>query len=166
VNLSTNFTLEEFERTGRGTPNKCTSQEHLLNMIFLCRMVLEPLREVIGPIRITSGYRSLETNQALLAAGYSASKTSQHMVGQAADMQLGREDIGIASLFYLLAFAQKRKLLPLDQVIIYRRPLGRGWIHCSSKRVGANRGELLVQESASGRDTYTPWQSGMPLIET
>jgi len=50
----------------------------------LATMVLEPIRELLGgvPLKVDSGYRCKELNDSLPHS----SKTSQHLVGQAADL--------------------------------------------------------------------------------
>ena len=95
--LSKNFSLNEFLKSNvakrRGLlldPPK----EHIKNMQMLCIKVLQPLRDCLGPIKINSGWRSLELNKALGGA-YKEKKNkdgsitkiySQHCKGQAADL--------------------------------------------------------------------------------
>jgi hypothetical protein len=54
------------------------------NLQNLATMVLEPVRELLGgvPLKIDSGYRCKELNDSLPHS----SKTSQHLIGQAADL--------------------------------------------------------------------------------
>jgi len=54
------------------------------NLQNLATMVLEPIRELLGgiPLKIDSGYRCKELNDSLPHS----SKTSQHLIGQAADL--------------------------------------------------------------------------------
>lgn len=85
--------------------------------------VLDPLREAWGkPIRVTSGYRCPTLNA--LVGG---SKTSQHMTGEAADIDAGsREDNG--RLFRLLLTLG----LPYDQLIWEKGDAsGPDWLHVS-----------------------------------
>lgn len=85
MKLSKNFSLAEITRSNtakrigiKNEPNK----EHLNNIQTLIRKVVQPLRDAIGPIRISSGYRSPELNRAT-----SGSNKSQHCKGQALDLQ-------------------------------------------------------------------------------
>jgi len=85
MKLSKNFSLAEITRSNtakrigiKNEPNK----EHLNNIQALIRKVVQPLRDAIGPIRISSGYRSPELNRAI-----SGSNKSQHCKGQALDLQ-------------------------------------------------------------------------------
>ena len=83
--LSKNFTLPEIihsntaKRLGiQNAPNK----EHLKNMQVLVRDLIQPIRDVLGPIRISSGYRNPELNRAI-----GGSTKSQHCKGEALDLQ-------------------------------------------------------------------------------
>lgn len=77
------FTLEEMLKSDTAINKKIRnypSWEVIQNLNTLCLM-LDKIRERLGmPITVTSGYRSKELNTAV-----KASKTSQHMSGQAAD---------------------------------------------------------------------------------
>lgn len=85
MKLSKNFSLLEVTRSSTAkrigidnAPNK----EHLNNIQALVRKIVQPLRDAIGPIRISSGYRSPELNRAI-----GGSNKSQHCKGQALDLQ-------------------------------------------------------------------------------
>lgn len=118
MNLSKHFALAEFTRTAQRLPNEPT-EEHLLNLRALCFDVLEPCRRYISaPIRITSGYRSALVNRAV-----GGSSTSQHCVGNAADIKaqgITAEELAGA----ILLTAAKRT----HQVIVYHPSRG-GHVH-------------------------------------
>lgn len=86
--LSENFTLEEMlvSSTAKkygidNTPNAIAKA----NMIILCNKLLQPIRNRYGKsIIITSGYRCPALNSRV-----GGSKTSQHVSGQAADINGG-----------------------------------------------------------------------------
>ncbi len=60
--------------------------DNLLDLIFYC---LNPLRECLKkPVIITNGYRSYTLWKKLQEMGYSPAKTSQHLLGQAADLKV------------------------------------------------------------------------------
>ena len=85
LQLSNNFLLSEFLRSAAADNNNIHQQftieiNVLTNLIYLTRFLLQPLREIIGPINITSGYRCTEVN--IIVGG---SATSQHLYGQAVD---------------------------------------------------------------------------------
>ena len=79
--LSSHFRLGEFLNLGKYPDNKPTMQ-HVANMTYGCLMLLEPARQVVGPIIINSGFRNLRVNA--LVGGVN---NSQHLLGQAADIR-------------------------------------------------------------------------------
>ena len=88
--------------------------------------VLDPLREAWGgPIRVNSGYRCPELNEAV-----GGTPTSQHQRGEAADITVGSRSANRRLLALL-----KRLDLPVDQCIDEK---GCRWIHVSH-RTGSNR---------------------------
>ncbi len=136
MQLSKNFSLSEFTRSDSaqklGIDNTGVSTEQLLNLAYLCHMVLQPLRDKFGLIMITSGLRCPELNKALGGA-----QNSQHLLGEAADIHLPTKEIGLEYLNFL-------KTLPvIDQLIWERSALGTYWIHVSASRLGKNRRQEL-----------------------
>ena len=59
--LSEHFTLEEFLNTRKYPCNK-PSLQHVANMVYGCVMLLEPARQVVGPIIVNSGFRNEDVN--------------------------------------------------------------------------------------------------------
>ena len=85
LQLSKNFSLSEFIRSATASNNNIHQQfiidfNILINLAYLTNTLLQPLREIVGPINITSGYRCPEVNIVV-----NGSTTSQHMYGQAVD---------------------------------------------------------------------------------
>lgn len=78
--LSSHFTFDEMTATNTGLPNELSDYQTRNHLETLCLLLLEPIREKWGPLRITSGYRSPAVN-----AVVGGSKTSQHLLGEAAD---------------------------------------------------------------------------------
>ena len=102
--------LSELCRSNHGRPlgNKQQMQTGACDC-FDCLVdnVLDPLREWYGkPITVNSGYRCPELNVAV-----KGSKTSQHMKGEAADIDTGDRQQN------KLLFEYIRKNLPYDQLI-------------------------------------------------
>lgn len=83
--LTDNFYLDEFERSETsarlGIDNYVLFPRPGNNVMRLCDEVLQPLRNDIGPLHITSGYRSPKLNKKIRG-----SKRSAHMDGRAADI--------------------------------------------------------------------------------
>jgi zinc D-Ala-D-Ala carboxypeptidase len=149
--LSPHFSVAEFERTSVPVPNGMPP-DAVARARILCVAVLEPLRWAIAaPLRVTSGYRSGAVNDALRARGLAASMTSQHLLGEAADVQpvgVPLEDAWRAVLRLVEAGC------PIDQAIVYPRARGQGWIHLSCTADRDPRREVLVSPLSGG---YVPW---------
>ena len=83
--LSEHFSFFELTKTDFGAFLEDNRQEGLVYssaLASLCKELLEPLRNQFGPIHVTSGFRCRTLNQALGIA----SPVSQHLIGQAADV--------------------------------------------------------------------------------
>ena len=127
------FTIAELCRSKTadrlGIKNLC-QQEHVDNLTALVDNVLDPLREAYGrPLIISSGYRCPALNKALKGAA-----NSQHMTGQAADIDAGSKEQNKFLFDYI------RENLPFDQLIdesCY------SWVHVSYRADGRNRGQVL-----------------------
>ena len=109
LQISKNFRLSEFLRSASAENNNIHQQytidlNVLTNIIYLTSSLLQPLRDYVGPISITSGYRCAEVNAIVGGA-----KTSQHLFGQAVDFVC--KDFSRAILFF--------KNKTFDQLIIY-----------------------------------------------
>lgn len=173
--LSTNFTLHELLRsdTAERQPALMRAQleppaDVVRCLEHLVTTTLQPLRDALGvPIRVSSGYRSPRLNRAV-----GGSPTSQHLVGQAADISLGESfltDPATAAVrleveaaveaatrghqlgrvnanFYLFALCCLRlEELDIDQVIheYGRRPGHPAWVHVASSPGGGGRRQRL-----------------------
>ena len=134
MQLSTNFRLSEFTRSDTakrlGIVNECSSVEQVLNLAYLCHTVLQPLRDRFGPIRINSGYRCPELNEAVGGVA-----NSQHMRGEAADIYLPTKAKGEEYYEFM-------KNLPVFDQLIWERSGGTYWIHVSIRRLGGNRKQV------------------------
>lgn len=112
-----------------GINNRCKN-EHVVNLTALVDNVLDPLREWYNkPIMVNSGFRCPELNKAV-----KGSKTSQHMSGQAADIDTGDRQQN------KLLFEYIRKNLPFDQLI---DESNFAWVHVSYRADGKNRNQVL-----------------------
>lgn len=128
MKLSPNFTLEEMleSQTARrkGIAEQFTPPpEVIANLKALCKNILQPLRDAIGgPIKISSGYRCPRLNKAIGGA-----KNSQHMAGEAADIQ------GLNGMTNKQLFNKIKQLgLPFDQMIWeFGNDQNPAWVHVS-----------------------------------
>ena len=140
-----NFTYQELtfsqtvEALGLGNAPDCAAEARL---VHIAQEVAQPAREALGPIVVSSGYRSPALNRLLGGADKSA-----HLLGAALDLVPRR--VSVAALALWLVF----NLGEWDQVI-YERRRGRAWVHVAlwPPRERPNRGELrrhLPQDGAS-----------------
>jgi len=109
----------------------------------LCQVVLEPLRAALGPVLISSGYRSPAVNQII-----SRSISSQHCRGNAADLSVRGVPLDeVCTWLYRQA--------PYDQ-LIREFPPG-GWVHVSYAGLG-RRSSLVARRREDGTTIYSPWR--------
>ena len=108
------MTLDEFLNVGKYPDNKPTLQD-VANMTYGCLMLLEPARQVVGPIIINSGFRNSRVNR--LVGGVT---NSQHLIGQAVDIRPKDP----AQFWNLVEFLKTCE--HTDQLLT-----GRGWLHVS-----------------------------------
>lgn len=85
LHLTKNFLLSEFVCSATAKRNNIHQQftieiNILTNLVYLTSFILQPLRDFVGPINITSGYRCQEVNAIVGGA-----QSSQHLYGQAVD---------------------------------------------------------------------------------
>lgn len=84
----------------------------VLNLTRMVYLFLQPLRDVVGPVITTSGYRSPELNAAV-----GGSKTSRHLLGLASDFYAPRR--AAIEVFMLLASGQTHATF--DRLCLYPR---------------------------------------------
>ncbi len=146
MNLSPHFSLEEFctsQTAARMGHAIDPSESDVRNLTRLCETVLEPLRTALDrPLIITSGLRPLWLNEAI-----GGSKSSAHMDGRAADMQVH----GLSPLEVCRKVAELR--LPVDQCIHEFPPAG--WCHVGIAPADSlPRNQYLTARVLSGRTVY------------
>ena len=114
--VTMHFTIEELYASNTakklGIDNKPSVQK-MINLVYLCAYVLEPLRVAMGePIKIGSGYRCEKLNKAVGGV-----YNSQHLKGQAADLCIDG-DIKKGRKW----FEYIKNHLPFDQLIWEKNP--------------------------------------------
>jgi hypothetical protein len=117
------------------------------NLREVCSKVFDPCREFVGgPLAIASGYRSPKLNKAV-----GGSKTSEHMVGQALDIDcdtFGNKTN--AELFYFI-----KDNLEFNQLIWeFGTDKNPEWIHVSYSRLH-NKKKVLKATKIKGKTIYT-----------
>lgn len=139
--ITDHFSLEEFELSdvaARRNIDNRPSARIIINIVFLCEYLLEPVRLKYGSaIEVVSGYRSASLNKAVKGA-----TDSQHMLGEAADIR------GVTMSDNMRLFHLVREHGLFDQVIAedYDSHTGTcAWVHVSLKREGDNRRQSLLR---------------------
>ena len=125
--LSSHFRLGEFLNLGK-YPDNIPTMQLVANMTYGCLMLLEPARQVVGPILINSGFRNARVNT--LVGGV---RNSQHLTGQAADIR--PKD---PRKFQLLVDFLKNSEYT-DQLLT-----GNGWLHISWNPFAAPRHDVRI----------------------
>lgn len=136
--ITENFSFEEFTHSDtaerEGFSEQFTLPESVKeNIVTLCKELLEPLRDMLpeGALRVSSGYRCERLN-----AYVGGKPNSQHLKGQAADVQLWvNGEMKNAELLHLV----KDSGLDFDQAIDEHSG---AWIHVSYNK-GHNRKMVL-----------------------
>ena len=145
MKLSKNFTLSELTKSNtakrlgiKNAPDK----EHLKNMQVLIRDLIQPMRDALGPIRVSSGYRSPALNRAI-----GGSNKSQHCKGQAVDIQFFKKGKMCNKEIYDWVIKEG---IEFDQMI---NEFDYAWIHISLKPNGENRKVVLEAYKDDDGDT-------------
>lgn len=147
MKLSKNFTLAEIEHSSTakrlGISNEMP-KKHIDNMQRLITDLVQPMRNDLGPIRITSGYRSKALNSAI-----GGSNRSQHSKGEALDLQFWEKgEMNNKTIYDWILNSG----LQFDQMI---NEFDFAWIHLSLKETGNRR---IVLEAYKDKEGYTAYR--------
>jgi zinc D-Ala-D-Ala carboxypeptidase len=145
MNLSKHVTLAEFENSPTATThgiNNKMNESQIASAKLLCENVFEPLRLYLNiPIRISSGFRSVQLNKMI-----KGSLTSQHTKGEAMDIKID------AKGFYFI-----KDKLEFDQLIWeFGNDEQPSWVHVSYKKSG-NRKQVLKATKRNGKTIYSSY---------
>lgn len=150
MKLSGNLTLREVIKSNTATfynIDNSPTEEHLLNLKLIANNVFQPLRDALGTIFVSSGYRSKELNTKL-----KGSITSQHCDGKALDLDNDFRN-GCATnkeIFYFI-----KDNLEFDQLIWeFGSDEKPDWVHVSYQSNGMNRKQVLRAVKVNGRTKY------------
>ena len=146
MKLSKNFSRAEIEHSNTakrlGISNEM-SDKHLENMQRVIDNLIQPMRDAIGPIRISSGYRSPKLNKAI-----GGSSRSQHSKGEALDLQFWEKGKMNNKVIYDLVLESG---VEFDQMI---NEFDFSWIHISLKS-RENRSQVLeAYKDEKGKTAY------------
>jgi zinc D-Ala-D-Ala carboxypeptidase len=157
MRLSKNFTLKELTYSCTalrlGIDNE-PSKEGIYKLRLLATSILQPLRDVLGAIRITSGYRSAQLSEAI-----GSSSNSQHCRYEAVDLQyVKRGKMDNLAIYNTLIDLE----LDYDQCILefggteYIDPENPYWIHLSWKISDNRRQTLVAYKDINNKTKYRP----------
>ena len=150
MNLTANFSLHEMTKSETAlrldidnTPGEAETDA----LRLLCEKVLQPVRDHFGKgVKVNSGFRSSETNQAT-----GGSKSSDHVKGQAADIEIP----GVANADLAQWIMDN---LDYTQLILEFYTPGipdSGWVHVSYDPDNLKKQELTAMKVA-GKTQYVP----------
>jgi zinc D-Ala-D-Ala carboxypeptidase len=155
MRLSKNFVLSEMTRSNTakrlGISNEPT-KKHLENMQRLVSDLIQPMRDKLGPIRITSGYRSQALNRAI-----GGSTKSDHCRAMAADLQFWKDGKMCNKEIYDWVIESG---LEFDQMI---NEFDFSWIHLSL-REKENRKQVLIAYKDNEGDTAYKYAPDVDVI--
>ena len=147
MRLSKNFTLSEITKSNTAKRlgiNNAPDKEHLKNMQVLIRDLIQPMRDALGPIRISSGYRNPQLNRAI-----GGSAKSQHCKGQALDLQFWKDGKMCNKEIYDWVINSG---IEFDQMI---NEFDFAWIHISLKD---SKNRKVVLEAYKDKDGDTAYK--------
>lgn len=150
MRISKNFILQELTRSNvglrLGIKNEPT-KDGVHKLTMMVNSLLQPIRDKIGPIRITSGYRSPEINTAI-----GGSPNSQHCRYEAIDCQyVYKNKMNNIKIYEALVDLD----LDFDQCILeFGDPNCPAWIHLSWKVCDNRRQVLIAYKDADNKTKY------------
>jgi len=155
--LSKNFTLKELTRSNTALRlgiDNTPSKEGIWKLTLLAADLLQPLRNAVGSLRITSGYRSPKLSEAI-----GSSSNSQHCRYEAVDMQyVKRGKMDNIKIYDALIDLD----LDYDQCILEFGTSTKNidgepdWIHLSWKVVDNRRETLVAYKDENNKTKYRP----------
>jgi zinc D-Ala-D-Ala carboxypeptidase len=141
--LSAHFNLHELTASQTATRKGISEQfdppaDVVGNLEYLCENLLEKLRTLNGnkPLFLSSGYRCPRLNTAVKGA-----KKSQHLTGEAADIDLGSKEANKAFFTKI-----QNSGIAYDQLI---NEYDFSWVHISLKKTGNRLQALNVTTSGT-----------------
>ncbi len=150
MKLSKNLSLSEVVKSNnairKGIDNS-PNNDHLESLEDVAKDIFQPLRDDLGVIYVSSGYRSDALNKAI-----GGSRKSQHSKGEALDLDNDNKN-GAASNTEIFNYIKDN--LDFDQLIwefgTDEKP---DWVHVSYTTKRPNRNQILKAYRQSGKTKY------------
>ena len=157
MRLTRNFTLSEFTKSNTalrlGINNEPT-KEGVIKLGLLAAF-LQRIRDCIGPLRITSGYRSPQLSEVI-----GSSSNSQHCRYEAVDLQFVKrnkmDNIQIYKAIIDLDLDYDQCILEFGDSTEYIDPINPAWIHLSWKVTDNRRQTLVAYKDINNKTNYRP----------
>jgi zinc D-Ala-D-Ala carboxypeptidase len=146
MKLSKNFSLSEVTRSNTAKRLNISNEpnrKHLRSLQGLVGDLIQPMRDAIGPIRISSGYRNPSLNRAI-----GGSSKSQHCKGEALDIQFWKDGEMCNKEIYDYILNSD---MEFDQMI---NEFDFSWIHISLKSKGNRKQVLEAYKDEDGDTKY------------
>lgn len=147
IHLSADFQLWEFVVSVTADQNgikNLPNETEITHLRLLCQKILQPAREALGPLKISSGFRSEELNKFIGGV-----PNSDHRLGYAADI------IPYNTGTLELARWVVKNCPNFDQVISeFGTAKNPNWIHLSA--APRNRRQVLRAIYKNGKTIYSP----------
>jgi hypothetical protein len=156
MKLSKNFTLQELIKSNTALRlgiDNTPSKEGIMKLTILATSVLQLLRDRIGALRITSGYRSPQLNTAI-----GGSNKSQHTKCEAVDIQYVKRGRMDNLLIYqaLIDIDFDQCILEFGDSTATSDPTSPAWIHLSYKITDNRRQVLVAYKDDNNKTKYRP----------
>ena len=158
MRISKNFTLAELTKSNTATRlgiSNMPDKEGIHKLRLLATELLQPLRNAVGPLRVTSGYRSESLNKAI-----GGSNKSQHTKCEAVDLQFVKrgsmDNMKIFNAIVTLGLDFDQLILEFGGATADKDSDNPDWVHISWK-IKENRRQILVAYKAeNNRTKYRP----------
>lgn len=144
MKLTPDFSLAEFRVTSQKIENN-VPHDYIPRLKCLCSAILQPLRDKLGSLEVTSGFRTERVNEMV-----GGSPSSQHVQAEAADIK-ARSASPDETWLELLRMGEAG--FPIDQAIYYIETTGH--IHVSHTTRKKNRNQFMAK-TKNGK--YIKWK--------
>ena len=150
MQLSDNFYLSEFTKSQTALRNgidNTPNETAIVNLENLCKNILQPVRDYfLLPVYISSGYRSPDLN-----ARIGGSRTSQHCLGQAADIEIFGVDNNELSDWIDENCTYDQLILEFYDGV----DPNSGWVHVSYNEENNRKKYIRADKNEEGKVEYT-----------
>ena len=158
MRISKNFTLAELTKSNTATRlgiSNTPDKEGIHKLRLLATELLQPLRNAVGPLRVTSGYRSESLNAAI-----GGSNKSQHTKCEAVDLQFVKrgsmDNMRIFNAIVTLGLDFDQLILEFGGATADNDSDNPDWIHISWKIKDNRRQILVAYKDENNRTKYRP----------